>query len=173
MLKIIMILLYLLTTNPKGDQPVKVSLSSKILLWVLYIFMAIVVLLLVSLPFMLDEYILEFDPMNLETPGYKPFITSFLVVFALEAMWIIFELIILVRSVPADPFTNRNVNALRRIGFAAVAAVITIVVKCIFYFTIMTLVITFILLLGALGAFTLADLFSKAVIFKEENELTI
>jgi len=58
-------------------------------------------------------------------------------------------------------------------GIAGLIAALLFFAKCFYYITPLTLACGFLLLICSMGAFTLSDLFRRAVAYKEENELTI
>ena len=148
-------------------------LVSRILRYALYAVFALGVVITVTLPFMLDKYFeLLYDAYSVE-PGYRAFITVFLMAVGAAGLWVALEMIFMLRSIPLGPFVARNVRALNRVGviFMALAAVFW--GKCVVYVTFLTLVGGAIFLLGGLFAFTLSNLFRQAVAFREENDLTI
>lgn len=98
---------------------------------------------------------------------------AFLAIAGLLALWILLELIAVVRTVTGDPFTPRNVAAFIRMGAAAEAAGALFAVKCFVFFTPMTAVCAIVMLLAGLFALVLAGVFRKAVEYKRENDLTI
>jgi hypothetical protein len=88
-------------------------------------------------------------------------------------LWVILELIRMLRSIPLGPFVARNVRALNRVGGAALFLTAAFASKCFLYVTFLTVVGAAVFLLAGLFAFTLASLFRQAVAFREENDLTI
>ena len=92
----------------------------------------------------------------------------FLTVAAAFALWILFELLLVMRT-----FVERNVRAFVRMGIAAEVAGAMFAVRCIAYFTPMTAVCAIVMLLAGLFALVLAGVFRRAVAFKRENDLTI
>ena len=151
----------------------KISLMSRLLLYALYAGLAVAVLITATLPFLLDFYSkLLYDAYAL-APGYKAFILPFLLFFGAAGTWVILELIWMLRSIPRGPFITRNVLALKRVGFIFLALALEFFGKCFYYVTFLTMLGCVIFLLGGLFAFTLANLFRQAVVYREENELTI
>lgn len=147
--------------------------ASKILRLFLYILFAIGVLVTVSMPFMITTYMkILYDAYELHE-GYKIFITVFLMVVGTLGLFIILELIIMLRTVAENPFIKRNVKSLYIIGITAFITAAVFFVKCFFFITTMTLIGGAALFILGLFALTLADLFKKAVEYKEENDLTI
>ncbi|HWQ59039.1 MAG TPA: hypothetical protein VN540_08455 [Clostridia bacterium] len=98
---------------------------------------------------------------------------GFLVLAGLLALWVLFELMLVMQTVSADPFVERNVGAFLRMGIAAEAAGALFLAKCFVFFTPMTAVCGIVMLLSGLFALVLAGVFRKAVEYKCENELTI
>ena len=147
--------------------------ASLILRYTLYGVFALTALLTVTLPFMLDTYFGYFyDAYNL-LPGYRTFIMAFLIFTGAGGIWVEMEMILMLRSIPTNPFISRNVQALKRVGVILAVLAAAFTGKCILYITLLTMVCAIIFILACLFAFTLASLFSQAVAFREENDLTI
>jgi len=148
-------------------------LVSRILRTTLYIGFIVGVLLTVTLPFMIDYYFaLLYDVYSVQVL-YRQFITAFLMITGVAGCWVIFELIIMMRSVPDNPFIRRNGKALNRIGIIFSILAVMFFGKCLIYVTFLTLLGGIIFVIGGLFTFTLASLFFQAVEYREENELTI
>lgn len=98
---------------------------------------------------------------------------GFLLLAGLLALWVLFELLLVVQTVAKDPFVERNVKAFLRMGVAAEAAGVLFLAKCFVFFTPMTAVSALVMVLSGLFALVLAEVFGKAVAYKRENELTI
>ena len=151
----------------------KEPIVSRIFRSALYAVFCAGILLTITLPFMLDTYFgIIYDAYSIRA-GYRHFILAFLMVAGAAGTWVVLEMILMMRSIRSGPFVRRNEKALKRVGiiFALMAALFF--GKCFVYVTILTMAGGIIFLLGALFAFTLAALFSHAVAFREENDLTI
>ena len=72
-----------------------------------------------------------------------------------------------------DPFVERNVKSLNRMGFLMLIVFAFFIFKIFTLNTIMTMLCAFAIILVAVLCFVLADVFRQAVIFKQENDLTI
>lgn len=151
----------------------KEPLVSKLLTGALYLVFLAGVLLTVTLPLMLEWYTGYFYDAYYLLPGYRRFILTFLIVVAVLGLWVVLEMIGMMRTIPTDPFVRRNVLALRRVGIIGLVIAALFFFKCILYVTFMTLLCGVILVICGLFAFTLSNLFRQAVTFKEENDLTI
>ena len=98
---------------------------------------------------------------------------SLAILCVLGCEYIALVLFRMMRSLDADPFVVENVIALRRMGFAALAvmacALLTIAVRPV------PLAVLASLPIGMCGLFSLvlSNVFSRAVAFKEENDLTV
>lgn len=150
-------------------EPV-VSKALKILLYIIFV---LGVVWTATLPLMLDSYFrVLYDAYSLES-GYHTFILVFLMLASALGLWIILEMIGMLRSIPQGPFIIRNVRALRRIGVILLALSALFFIKCVFYVTFLTMACGLLFILCGLFAFTMRDLFLQAVIFKDENDLTI
>ncbi|MCL2775719.1 MAG: DUF2975 domain-containing protein [Oscillospiraceae bacterium] len=151
----------------------KESAASKILRIILYIIFAAGIVLTVTMPFMIDRYMrILYDAYAVDT-GYKTFITVFLMAVGVLGLFIVWELIIMMRTLMKNPFVRGNVKSLNIIGATAFIIAAIFFVKCFVYVTIMTLLAGICLVILGLFAFTLANLFNKAIEYKEENDLTI
>ena len=148
-------------------------LVSRILKYALYAAFALGVAGMVTLPFMLDTYHRIFTDAYFSDPGYRTFILIFLMTVSVPALWIVLETILMLRSIPKGPFVTRNVRALSRIGVISLVLAAIFFCKCFVYLTFLTFVCGFLLIGFGLFAFTLAALIRQAVIFREENDLTI
>jgi len=151
----------------------KESFASKILRMILYIVFIAGIGLTVTMPFMIDIYMrVLYDAYEI-LDGYKLFITVFLMLVGVLGLFIIFELIVMLRTMLKNPFVKRNVKSLNMIGITAFIIAALFFVKCFLYITFLTLIFGICLVVLGLFAFTLANLFNKAVEYKEENDLTI
>jgi len=139
----------------------------------LYIILVIGIAGTITLPFMLESYTRIFYDAEYMEPGYRAFIIAFMISVAIPGLWIILEMIRMLRSIPQDPFSMRNVRALSRIGAILLVISAMFLVKCLVDFSFLTLGCLFFFLVCGLFAFTLSNLFRQAVIYKEENDLTI
>lgn len=98
---------------------------------------------------------------------------AFLTVAALMACHILVELMFVMRTVQGDPFVLKNVYALFRMGATAELAALLFLIKSFLDFTPMTAVCALVMLLSGLFALVMAEVFKRAVAFKQENDLTI
>lgn len=140
---------------------------------ILYIAFALGFVVVVTLPFLLNFYAGLIHDGYYVIGSYKAFITVFLVFAGIIGLWIIAELILIMRTVRGDAFIRRNVSALRRIGILALVLGVWFLLKCIRFATFLTLVCGVVLIVCSLIVFTLGALFAQAVQYKEDNELTI
>ena len=151
----------------------KEPVVSRILKYALYAVFVLGVIATATLPFMLDRYFtILYDVYSVES-GYRLFILIFLTAIALSSLWIVLEMIWMLRSIPQGPFVMRNVRALNRIGVVFFTMAAAFLGKCLLYVTFLTLLCGFLFIGGALFAFTFSALIRQAIVFKEENELTI
>jgi len=150
----------------------KEPILSCILKYSLYAAFVIGLIMTVTLPLMIDAYagLIGFGTLG---QSYRAFIVPFLMVAAMPSLWIVLEMIGMMRSIPKDPFIMRNVRALNRIGFIFFLLSAIFFVKCLFYISFLTLVCTFFFIGSGLFSFTLAALIRQSIVFREENDLTI
>jgi len=151
----------------------KESFVSKLLKICLYFLFAAGILVIVTAPFLFEAYMAVLFGINSLDPFYRAFIVPFLMAEGCLGLWILGELLYILRSVPSGPFIRKNVLSLRRMGIAGLIAGALFAGKCFYLLTPLTTACVFLLLICSLGAFTLSDLFRQAVLFKEENDLTI
>ena len=151
----------------------KETLSTRILKFSLYIIFVVGIFGTATLPFMLDSYFRLFNVVSYTGEWERTFITAFLISVAIPGLWILFEMILMMCSIPRGPFIMRNVYALRRCGVILLVITAMFLVKCFIDYTFLTMACVFLFLICGFFAFTLSNLFRQAVIFKEENELTI
>ena len=151
----------------------KEPLVSRILRYSLYLIFCLGLCIILTLPMLLDIYSLYlYDSYSLHQ-GYRTFILAFLVLIGCLGLWVIADLIFMLRTISTDPFLQRNVRALKRIGAIALVIALLFFFKCLWYITFLTIVCGIVFLFCSLVIFTVGMLFARAVQYKEENELTI
>lgn len=72
-----------------------------------------------------------------------------------------------------DPFVLGNVKSLKRMGIASFLISFAYIFKIIFYNSFMTVIVLMVFVIAGFFSIILAEVFRQAVIFKEENDLTI
>jgi len=149
----------------------KEPLQSTILKYALYVAFAAGLLMALTLPMMIDHYAAMFGLRLGES--YREFIVPFLMVTAVPSLWVVLEMIGMMRSIPTDPFVMRNVKALYRIGFIFFVLAVIFFIKCLMFISFLTIVCMFFFIGSGLFSFTLAALIRQSIIFREENDLTI
>jgi hypothetical protein len=101
-------------------------------------------------------------------------IMTVLLISGIMAIYILWELRRIFKSiVNTSPFNLQNVSILRRISIAAFIISAAFIVKCFFWFTLATVIIVIIFAIAALFCLVLADVFTQAVLYKEEIDLTV
>ena len=151
----------------------KEPLLSIILKYALYLAFILGLIGAVTLPFMLDIYETTILRNTVLSPAYRSFVLPFLMVVAVPCLWIVLEMIFMMRSIPKGPFVIGNVKALYRIGILFFVLTAAFIVKCLLFLTVLTLFCTLLFIGCGLFAFTLAALIRQSVVFREENDLTI
>ena len=151
----------------------KEQFASRVLTISLYVIFFLGIIGTVTLPFMLEYYTkIFYDAYYLEY-GYRTFLMIFLLCVAIPGLWIIWEMILMMRSIPLGPFIMRNVKALNRIGVILLVISALFFAKLLFYITFLTMACGILFVIFGFFAFTLSSLFRQAVLYKEENDLTI
>lgn len=151
----------------------KETFGASVLKYTLYAVSVMAAVMICTLPAAIDWYFELFYDVYYLSESYRLFLVCFLMGIGILGEWIIIEMILMLRSISKGPFTMRNVKALRRVGYAAAVIAIAFFTKCISYFTLLTFIFGCLMVVCALFAFTLSGLFRQAVIYKEENDLTI
>ncbi len=151
----------------------KEPLVARALRIVLYVVFFVGLFTVVTLPFLLEQYaMLLYDAYYVQEP-YRIFLLTFLMTVGALGLFVVGDLILVLHTIPKDPFIRRNVRALRRIGAMVLVISLLFFLKCLSYVTFLTLVCGIAFLICSLVVFTVALLFARAVGYKEENELTI
>ena len=124
-----------------------------------------------ALPFLSRRIGIYF--LGFENQFQVPFV-AILFLSGLCGIYILFNLKQMFRSLlSGNPFIDENVRHFRKMAAACFVVSLLYLAKCIFMYTIGTLIIAAIFAVGCLFCLTLKDLFKQAVNFKEENDLTI
>ena len=151
----------------------KRSVMSRVVEGLLWCLVGTTVLALASLPWAIDWYLsLGLDSYEFAL-HYRPFLLAFLALAGLGGLWIIVELIMMLRTLGIDPFTARNVAAFRRMAVAALVLMALFAIKSIFFFTLLTATCALVLLVCSLLSWVMGEVFAQAVAYKQENDLTI
>ena len=151
----------------------KEPLFCQVLKHALYLAFVLGVAGTISLPFMLEIYTYIVHGSASLDPTYRAFILPFLMIVAIPCLWIVLEMIWMMRSIPKGPFVMRNVHALYRIGVIFLILAAAFFAKCFVYITFLTLLCVLFFIGSGLFAFTLAALIRQSIVFREENDLTI
>lgn len=72
-----------------------------------------------------------------------------------------------------NPFVWNNVSCFRRIAVASFIIALFYVAKCLYWFTLSTVLIAIIFIIAGLFCLTLKDVFKQAIYYKEENDYTV
>lgn len=151
----------------------KEPITSKVLRMILYVIFVLGIVIILTLPFLLEYYTSYFYDAYYLNPGYRRFIIAFLMLSGVLGDTIVWIAIQLMKSIPSNPFTAKNVTNLKRIGILANIIALIFLLKCVVYPTFLTLLSSLLFFVGGLFVFTLSNLFRQVVRFKEENDLTI
>ncbi len=144
---------------------------SDILRVVLIIMMALTVVVVVLLPFVVDQY-LSF--IGVAGRRVKTILLIMLYPCSVLAFFVENELRRMFKTLKdRNPFVIENVKSLKRIGIFLFGMIAFFIFKIVTINSIMTMVGAAVFLLGALFCLVLADVFQQAVVYKEENDLTI
>ncbi len=72
-----------------------------------------------------------------------------------------------------NPFVEGNIKCFRKMAVACAVVAVLYALKTIWLFTLATVIIVIVFLVGTLFCLTLKDLFKQAVSYKEENDWTV
>ena len=72
-----------------------------------------------------------------------------------------------------NPFVEKNISAFRRMALACGAISLIFIVKCFLLFSLATVIIVLVFVIGALFCLTLKDIFKQAIYYKEEHDWTV
>ncbi len=123
----------------------------------------------VTIPFW-TRYFYEF--VKLET-RYYPFMTVVLFIFGACAIYILYNLMSIYKTLDNNPFVEKNIKYLLNMGKACFIIFFVAVVKIFFVPTLATVIIIAVFGMAGLFCLTIKDLFSKAVSYKQDNDMTI
>jgi len=107
------------------------------------------------------------------TAGVQLFLRFFVYAAGAIAVWILVELILVLRTLSRDPFIERNCRAFFRMGIVALTAGLLFIASTLVAFTFATVICAIVMLLCGMFALVLAEVFKKAIEYKHENDLTI
>jgi len=149
------------------------KISSYIILLLIIFVLLILIALLFAIPTISNSGTLALK----YTDGSNSALRVFLYIADLAAIWFMLSLFRIMRSVSAgDPFVMKNVRLLQHLALACLIAFASFAIMIVLYanYDCFGLIIcTMILLFGTLCAFVLSQVFSRAVAYKSENDLTV
>ena len=100
--------------------------------------------------------------------------STMLFISGVAAVYILYEFRRIFRTlVGGDPFVKSNATGLGRMAAACIVIAAVYLVKCFTMFSFATLVIVIVFGIGSLFCLVLKDVFTQAVIYKEENDWTV
>ena len=141
---------------------------------VLILLMGATVAVVGFLPYIVDWYLGMIGAIDPAGGFVKIVLLAMLYPCGILSFLILNELRIIFKSLKdQNPFIVKNVKALKRIALYLFLMCAAFVYKIIVLNSMMTMVGAGIFLIGALLCLVLADVFHQAVVYKEENDLTI
>lgn len=148
----------------------KISFVHKLTKILVDIFFYLGILCTISVPFVTAP-LLRFIDIS-DTLVIPTIIT--LVICGICAVYILLQLKRIFKTLlEENPFVMDNVNYLRRMSVAAFIVAIMFFVKCFYWFTFATAIIVIVFVIAGFFCLTLKDVFKQAVIYKDENDLTV
>lgn len=151
----------------------KEPMVARVLKYVLYAAFVVGLVGAATLPLTIDDMFRIFRNAPALMPEYRAFVLPFLMAVAVPCLWVVAEMIFMLNTIPTGPFVLRNVRALNRLGVVFFILSLAFFGFTVFFPNILVLVGGFFMVGAGLFAFTLAALIRAAVVFREENELTI
>lgn len=104
---------------------------------------------------------------------YLPMVILFMLA-GLSGILIFYELKRMFGTIAAnDPFVEANVTSLRRMGIYSFIICILMVLRLFFNITPTMLVLILVFFIAGLFSLVLSQVFNQAVLYKQENDLTI
>lgn len=148
----------------------KTNFINKLTKIVVEIFLYLGIVTVISVPFITPKIIRY---LNLSETLIMPTIIT-LIFSGICAVFIIFELKKIFKTlVDGNPFVIENAIYLKNMSIAAFIISVIYILKLVYWFTFATVIIVIVFLVAGLFCLTLKDLFTQAVKFKEDNDLTI
>lgn len=128
-------------------------------------------LIYITLPFCLKFY-LNFFQLSKNENFY--FLLGLLYVTGFFCLALVYEMIKIFKTINRkNPFQMDNSISLKKISVCSFIIAAAYIVKIFVSNSFLTIIITMIFILAGLFTIILAELFKQAVIYKEENDLTI
>lgn len=136
-------------------------------------------LIYITLPFCLKDY-LNLISLDRNKSYYSSgnenyyFLLVLLYITGFFCLVLVFEMIKIFKTINnRNPFQMNNSRSLRKISACSFAIAAAYIVKIFIYNSFLTIIIAMVFILAGLFTIILAELFKQAVIYKEENDLTI
>lgn len=146
----------------------KKSLSNFIEICLKIVFI-IGIIIYLTLPFLLNQYIEYFNPVLNYTAALVMLYTS-----GIPALVIVWEFIKMFGTLKKDkPFILENVKCLRVVSLCSLIISIIYIIGMFFIVSVFEIIAIAIFIIAWLGTYVLAELLEKAIEYKEENDLTI
>jgi len=157
-----------------GEEKMKITKITSCIVMILSILvLAVLAALLVLIPYIANSPTLAVK----YTAGSNAALRIYLYISDLAAIWFMFNVLRIMRSVSKEtPFVLGNVFALKQMSAACLVAFTDFAVMIIAYGNydrFGMIICTMILLFGTLCAYVLSRVFSEAVHYKAENDLTV
>ena len=146
----------------------KKSLSNFIEICLKIVFVMGIIIYL-TLPLLLNQYIEYFNPVLNYTAALVMLYTS-----GIPALIIVWKFIQIFATLKKDnPFIIENVKSLKIVSLCSLIISIIYTVGMFFIVSVFEIIAIAIFIIAWLGTYVLAELLEKAIEYKEENDLTI
>ncbi len=109
---------------------------------------------------------------NLEHRHYN-FMTFMLILSGACAVYILYNLKLIFKTLTSDPFIEKNIKCLFNMGKVCFVIFAIYVIKLIFLPTLASVIIIVVFGMAGLFCLTIKDLFASAVQFKQDSDMTI
>lgn len=110
-------------------------------------------------------------------PSSERDFTVFMITLALSgvcALYILFTFKKMFKTLlSGNPFARENISCFRKLAVACAAVSLIYLISCLSSFTFGRLTVSVAFALGCLFCLTLKDIFKQAMLYKEENDLTV
>lgn len=163
-------------TSPVGIRRRKVGMKHKFLNR--FVQICIVLGMLAGIPVIYEIFTYLIPALqayygNTGAHSYLGFSCILAVLCVLGAEYIAYTLFCMMRSLEGDPFIQKNVKALRRMGFTALAIAACGFATVLLYPILFAVFVSLPVAMCGLFSLVLSGVFEQAVAYKQENDLTV
>ncbi len=109
-----------------------------------------------------------------ETPSqFHSLMTFMLIISGACGVYIFYNLKLIFNTLNKNPFVSKNIQYLKNMGVTSLIISAIYIVKLVFLPTLASIIVIIVFLMAGLFCLTVKDLFTKAVNYKQDNDMTI